>query len=93
MEDPEIQAALLQILQKRLDKVQVDAQWVLQELVDNHYLARQNGQLGQSNRALHLIAQHASIDAFAADKIQIHGDSTIMDRLARARAKVDISFI
>lgn len=81
----EIADALSKVVEERLQNVCIDAEWVLLELVDNHILARQQGKLTASNTALRTIAQHASVDAFAAEKVQIAGDDEIRARLLRGR--------
>lgn len=66
---------------------QIDAEWVLMELYDNHRIARFNNEITASNTALKSIAQHTMVDAFASDKLNmnIHGDAEIMKRLLRGR--------
>ena len=59
------------------------------EVVDNHMLARQAGNLPASNTALNLIAKHTMVDAIASDKmnLNIHGDKDVMERLQRGRER------
>ncbi len=86
-EEPAIEAALFEILQHRLNSSHIDAEWVLMEMVDNHILARQNNNLSASNTALKMVGQHAMVDAFAAEKVQVSGDEQIKERLLRARSR------
>lgn len=62
--------AIAYIATQRLEEANIDAQWVLDELVDNHHMARQGGDIKASTQALSMIAKHNLIDAFAADKVQ-----------------------
>lgn len=66
---------------------EIDAAWLLKEAVNNHYVARQMGNLPASNAALNLIAKHASVDAFAAEKLELASNEQIRERLARARKR------
>lgn len=84
----DIASAISVALHHAYTEMKIDAAWVLQELVDNHYLARQMGNLPASNQALNTIAKHAQVDAFAAEKIELAGDEEIRARLARARKRV-----
>lgn len=83
----EIAACISEIQQKRLEASHIDAEWVLMEAVDNHQLARQDGNLGASNSALNLIAKHVFVDAFAAEKVEVNSDKEIMERLQRGRRR------
>jgi hypothetical protein len=87
-DDPEIQAALDIIIQYRLEASHITAEWVLMEAVDNHLIARQNGNISASNTALTLIAKHAAVDAFAAERVEIASDEAIKERLLRARKRL-----
>ena len=87
LKDPHIQCAIACGLQHAYNEACIDAEWVLNELVDNHYLCRQAGNMAGSNTALNLIAKHAKVDAFAAEKIELASDEQIRERLARARKR------
>lgn len=86
---PLVQASLDRILQARLDVSHIDAEWVLMELVDNHLIARATGKLTASNTALQTIAKLAKVDAFAAEKVLVAGDEAVMERLQRARQRMN----
>ena len=88
-EKEHIQAAIDLVLLQRLEASHVDAEWVLMEAVDNHMLARQQGNITASNTALNLIAKHTLVDALASDKLNmnIHGDKAVMERLLRGRKR------
>lgn len=89
------------VLSKRLDASHIDAEWVLMEAVDNHLIARQQGNISASNTSLNLVAKHVFVDAFAAEKVDVNSDKDIMDRLMRGRARLkqnddddeDVSFL
>ena len=83
-----ITAAIDKILESRLDASHIDAEWVLMEAVDNHMIARQQGNISASNTALNTVAKHKMVDAFAAEKIEVNSDKEIMDRLLRGRKRI-----
>lgn len=83
-----VAAAIARQLRKRLDDAAIDTEWVLTEMVDNHYLARQQGDLKASNTALQMIGKLSVVDAFAADKVVIADDDKIRERLERGRQRV-----
>ena len=58
-------------------------------MLDNHRLARQKGNISASNNALNIIAKLASVDAFAAEKVQIEGSEEVAARLQRARKRMN----
>lgn len=88
-DDEDIQAAISLIIQHRLDSSHITAEWVLMEAVDNHLIARQNGNISASNTALNLIAKHAAVDAYAAERVEIAGDEAVKERLLRARKRLN----
>lgn len=81
------------IVGSRLEASHIDAEWVLMEAVDNHLLARQDGNITASNTALGLIAKHTMVDALASDKLNLNvqGDREVMERLMRARKRMQPS--
>lgn len=85
----DITAAINRVLESRLEASDIDAEWVLMEAVDNHMIARQNGNISASNTALNLVAKHSMVDALAADKIEVTSDKEIMDRLTRGRKRMN----
>ena len=86
----DVQQCLNIMLANRLESSHIDAEWVLMEAVDNHLLARQNGNITASNTALGLIAKHTMVDALASDKLNLNvvGDREVMERLMRARKRM-----
>lgn len=69
LENIDIQDAIADIMQERLEEVGIDASWILFELVDNHRIARQQGNISASNTALKILAQLAVIDAMASQRL------------------------
>ena len=69
---PHVQAALIKIINERLELSHIDAAWVLMEAVDNHQIARQSGNITASNTALNLIAKHTLVDAMAKYELRCH---------------------
>lgn len=84
-----IGTAIDRVLQQRLENCHITAEWLLMEAVDNHMIARQNGNVSASNTALGLIGKHIHVDAFAKDKIDLTVNSSkeVMERLLRGRRR------
>ena len=103
LKDPEVLAAIEYVVQQRLEVNHIDADWLLMELVDNHQLARQQGNITASNTALGILAKHTRVDALASDKLNVNiaTDEKIMERLRRGRERAvrrqggekDVSFM
>lgn len=83
-----IGAAIERVLSERLEASHVDAEWVLMEAVDNHLIARQQGNISASNTSLNLVAKHVFVDAFAAEKVEVNSDKEVMERLLRGRKRL-----
>ena len=83
-----VKAAIDAILRARALEAEVDAEWLRDQGVENHYLARQQGKIGESTAALAFVAKLAGVDAFAAQKVEVKSDSEIVDRLLRARERL-----
>lgn len=97
---PEVSAAIDKIFQDRLEANMIDTDWLLYEMIDNHHIARQQGNITASNTALNMVGKHKRIDAFAADKIKVSTDADVIDRLVAARRRLsrdkeddDVSFM
>lgn len=94
-----VQVAIEHILSHRLEASHIDAEWVLMEAVDNHKIARQQGNISASNTSLNLIAKHVFVDALAANvNIEVSSDKEIMERLLRGRKRLlkpddEVSFL
>jgi len=82
-----VTAAIQLVIEERLNASDIDAEWVLMEAVDNHYIARHEGNISASNTALTLVAKHTLVDAMASDKLNmnVHSDREVMERLQRGR--------
>jgi hypothetical protein len=87
-EEPEIAAAIDLLIATRLEASDIDAEWVLMEAVDNALIAKQRGNISASNTALTLVAKHVMVDAFAADKVELSSAKDIVERLRRARDRM-----
>lgn len=83
----DVQDAVSWLLQDFKADAQINAEWVLWEAVDNHVLARQAGNLSASNKALELVGRLASVDAFAAAKVDINLGQDVAERLNRGRER------
>lgn len=84
-----VQNAIAHALGERMRIVNIDAAWLLREFVDNHYLARYDGKWNASNQALMNIGKLNTVDAFAAEKVQVTNASDVVARLQRARSRVN----
>jgi hypothetical protein len=83
-----IQESIQRILATRLETSHIDAEWALMEAVDNHLIARQKGNITASNTALGLVFKHTYVDAMAAEKVEVHNDKEVMERLQRGRKRL-----
>lgn len=97
LDEKEVNEAIEYIIQQRLEDNQIDADWLLYEMIDNHRIARQQGNITASNTALNMVGKHKRVDAFAADKIKVSTDADVIDRLVAARKRMsqdedDVSF-
>lgn len=86
---PVVKDAIDAILKARSMEAEVDAEWLQMQGVDNHWLARQQGKIGESTAALTFVAKLSGVDAFAAQKVEVKSDSEIIDRLLRARERTE----
>lgn len=100
--EPEVSDAIARVIESRLEANGIDADWLLYEMVDNHMIARYQGNITASNTALSMVGKHKRVDAFAADKIKVSTDADVVDRLVLARKRLadiklddedDISFL
>lgn len=96
----DVQEAIKQIIRGRMERSHIDAQWVLEELVDNHYISRQQGNMNASNRALAEIAKQRLVDSLATSKMDVvlASDQELVERIRRGRqraeqSKEEISFL
>jgi len=58
---PEIQSELSKRIQERSQRTQVDADWVVENLVGNHTRAVETDELGHSNKALELLGKNCGM--------------------------------
>lgn len=87
LERDDVKAAIHHVLTQRLEASHIDAEWVLMEAVDNHLIARQQGNISASNTSLNLVAKHIFVDAFAAEKVDVNSSDEVMQRLMRGRKR------
>ena len=100
MKRDKVAKAIEMIITERLKDTGIDAEWLLHELVDNHRIARQHGNITASNTALGTIAKHVSVDALAKTKVELDvtSDRELFERLHRGRKRMteddgDVSFL
>lgn len=86
-DDQEVAIAIQQMLQSHVSPSDITPEWLLQEFYYNHLIARQRGNIAASNQCLNLIAKHASVDAYAAEKVKMSTDQDTIDRLMRERKR------
>jgi len=58
LQKPQIQSALAEAMLERSQRTQVDADWVVENLVGNHTRAVELDELGHSNKALELLGKN-----------------------------------
>lgn len=89
LEKESIKTALEFIVSESFENMTIDAEWLLWELVDNHKIARQHGNISASNTALNTIAKHVSVDALAKQQVQLDviGDDEIVKRMKLGRLR------
>lgn len=88
LEKGEVSKAIERILLERLEVNMIDTDWLLYEMVDNHMIARQQGNITASNTALSMIGKHKRVDAFAAEKLKVSTDADVLERLTAARSRL-----
>lgn len=86
-DEPDVAIAIQRVLQSHLSPNDITPEWLLQEFYYNHLLARQRGNITASNQCLNLIAKHATVDAYAAEKVKMTTDQDTIDRLMRERKR------
>lgn len=78
------------LIDKRSERAQIDADWVLRKAAESHDRAVTNGDERAAQGALQLVGKHVNVQAFK-ERVEVTGDSELMERLARGRARVDAS--
>lgn len=91
MKRDDIIECIRKIVEERMTEMNIDAEWLLYELVDNHRIARQHGNISASNTALGTIAKHVTVDALAKQRIEIDdvSDRQLTERLMRGRKRMN----
>lgn len=91
LKDPRIIEAIEVIITDQMTEACIDAEWLLYELVDNHRIARQTGNISASTSALKILAQHVSIDALAKQRVEVEvvQDKELLQRLQEGRKRMN----
>lgn len=76
-------------IHKKWDKTleEYDVKWVLEQLIENHHLARQKGNITASNATLNTIAKLSLVDGFSPERVILSDDQKKAEVLARARQR------
>jgi len=90
LERDNVKEAIEKILLRRLASSDIDAEWILLELADNHLLARQAGDLGVSTRVLSEMNKHKLVDGLASAKHDVNmlTPDDAAARIQRGRARL-----
>lgn len=86
---PDIALDIRKRQQQRGERTQTDADWVITELVANHTMAREKGDIGASTRALELIGKHhgAFLDRVQTQPENINVEIILPDRSIKSTQK------
>ena len=87
LNEPHIQEAIGVLYVNQMRPEHLTASVLKEEMYKNHLLAQQRGDLNQSNKALDMLAKHAHIDAYAAQKVSYTADVEIAQRLREGRMR------
>lgn len=87
LKDEAVKRGIAAVVAHRQSNSDYDAQWVLEEAVDNHRIARQQGNIPASTAALNLVSKHKSVDALASAQLNVNVtlDQDIMQRIKEGR--------
>lgn len=77
----DVKTVLNMVRQRKYEQSIIDAEWLLNEMVDNHNIARATQNIAASNAALSMIGKHKMVDAFAKERIEMNVTG-IEDRIA-----------
>lgn len=82
-----VRAAITNLSKHLATRGEHNADWLKEQFVENHYIARYEGNLGASNAALNSIGKLATVKAFDAE-IVVVGAEELVNRLNRGRQRV-----
>jgi hypothetical protein len=82
-----VHVAMAAILCRRQKYSDINAEWHLLEAVDLYSISKQEGKLSTAATTLRMIGQHAAVDSFAAEKVQIDSADAVRERLDRAKIR------
>ena len=87
---PDVECAINHAVVEQYNKTvkDYDHAWVLEQLVENHYQARQKGNIAASNSTLNTIAKLSTVDAFSPERMILSGDQDRVDVLNRSRKRL-----
>lgn len=86
-EDEHVQRAIYNLTQHLATQTQYNAEWVQEQLAENHFIARYEGNINASNAALNSIGKLASVKAFDNELVVVGADA-LVERLQRGRQRV-----
>ncbi len=58
---PNVAKAIQEAMKERSERTQITAEWVLEQLKENHGIARENGKISDSNKSLELLGKHLKL--------------------------------
>jgi len=86
LKKPEIQEAITAATSRRIEKVEVDAAWVLTESIDLYKECRMEGDRTQANKALDTVGKHVDVKAW--DKtVTVEASDALVSILEEARKR------
>lgn len=90
IETEKLRDALNKVYNHFFEEILPDAEWLLYELLDNHRIARHQGNISASNTALKTIMNHNMVNAAATQKIDldVQVPEEVVERLKRGRQRV-----
>lgn len=83
--DPEVSEQILRVLRIRMNVPEINSEWLKQELYYTYLLSTQSGKLSVAMQCLNRLGMLGSVDAFAAEKVELKTDKDIVERLYRRR--------
>lgn len=85
-DDERIQLLLNEARRQAFERSVLDIEWIMEEAEDLYMMAKQEGDIKAGISALSMIGKLSSVDAFAAQKVDVSTSDKI-DRLRKARLR------
>lgn len=85
--EPAVIAAIQHLSQKNLTPQDITPEWQLQSLNVLYNICLQRGSMAAALGCLREMGKHASVDAYAAEKVKMTTDQDTIDRLMRERKR------